>query len=165
VYRGRAIPLAWRVVRHKSTQVSFEVYLPVLDQVRATIPAGRVITLLADRGFLHERLLHYLKQQWHFRLRLPGNTLVHLSPQHISALRDQCPPAGQGRFFHEVAILGAGIGPVHLALASLVDHPNDPWFVVSDEPTQVQTLDEYSLRFDIEESFRDAQIGRLPASD
>ncbi len=31
VYCHRAIPLAWRVVRHKSTQVGFEAYLPVLS--------------------------------------------------------------------------------------------------------------------------------------
>jgi hypothetical protein len=76
VYCHRAIPLAWRAMRHKSTQVSFEAYQPVLDQVRAIVPPCLVITLLADRGFVHEQLLHYLHtQQWHFRLRLPGDTL------------------------------------------------------------------------------------------
>ena len=50
VYRGRAIPLAWRAMRHRSTQVSFEAYQPVLDQVSALLPTGQVITLLADRG-------------------------------------------------------------------------------------------------------------------
>ena len=79
VYRGRAIPLAWRAVRHRSTQVGFEDYLPVLNQVGAIVPPGLVITLLADRGFVHEQLFHYLrKQQWHFRLRLTSKTLVHL---------------------------------------------------------------------------------------
>jgi hypothetical protein len=29
---------------------------------------------------VHEQLLHYLqKRKWHFRLRLPADTLVHLS--------------------------------------------------------------------------------------
>ncbi len=50
VYRGRAIPLAWRAMRHRSTQVSFEAYQPVLDQVCALLPIGHRITLLADRG-------------------------------------------------------------------------------------------------------------------
>ena len=160
VYRGRAISLAWRALRHRSTQVSFEAYQPVLDQVRAIIPPAMVITLLADRGFVHERLLHYLNQQrWHFRLRLPGDTLVHLSAQHVSAVKDLCPPAGRDRFLHGVSILGAAIGPVHLALVALVDQPDDPWFVVSDEPTDAKTLDEYGLRFDIEESFRDEKSG------
>ena len=51
------------------------------------------------------------------------------------------------------------MGPVHLALACLLDQPDDPWFVVSDEPTDPRTLDEYGLRFDIEESFRDEKSG------
>ncbi len=160
VYRGRAIPLAWRAVRHKSTQVGFEAYQPVLNQVRALLPPGLVITLLADRGFVHKQLLHYLhQQQWHFRLRLPADTLVHLSTQHVSAIRDLCPPAGQRRFFQKVSILGVAVGPVSLALACLLDQPDDPWFVVSDEPTDAKTLDEYGLRFDIEESFLDEKSG------
>jgi hypothetical protein len=160
VYRGRAISVAWRALRHKSTQVSFEAYQPVLDQVRATIPSGMVITLLADRGFVHERLLRYLqKHRWHFRLRLPADTLVHLGDQPVCAIRDLCPPTGQDRFFQQVSVLGAAVGPVHLALACLLDQPDDPWFVVSDEPTDAQTLDEYGLRFDIEGSFRDEKSG------
>jgi hypothetical protein len=160
IYRGRAIPLAWRAMRHRSTQVSFEAYQPVLNQVCAIMPAGQVITLLADRGFVHEQLLHYLqKRKWHFRLRLPADTLVHLSTQHVSAIRDLCPPAGQRRFFQKVSILGAAVGPVSLALACLLEQPDNPWFVVSDEPTDAKTLDEYGLRFDIEESFLDEKSG------
>jgi hypothetical protein len=160
IYRGRAISLAWRALRHRSTQVSFEAYQPVLDQVGAMIPASRGITLLADRGFVHERLFRYLrKQRWHFRLRLPGDTLVHLSTPSVVAVRGLCPPAGQARFFQEVSILGAAVGPVHLALSCLLEQPDDPWFVVSDEPTNARTLDEYGLRFGIEETFRDEKSG------
>ncbi len=67
-------------------------------------------------------------------MRLTGNTLVHLKTALISAIKDLCPPAGEKRFFHEVSILGAAVGPVSLALACLVDSRDDPWFVVSDEP-------------------------------
>ena len=160
VYRGRAIPLAWRAVRHKSTQVSFEAYQPVLDQVRALIPPDMVITLLADRGFVHEQLLHYLRrQQWHFRLRLTGKTLVHLEAGTVSSVKDLCPPAGEQRFFQQVSILGAAVGPVSLALARLFEQPDTPWFVASDEPTDATTLQEYGLRFDIEEAFLDEKSG------
>ncbi len=51
------------------------------------------------------------------------------------------------------------MGPVHLALACLLDQPDDPWFVVSDEPTDARTLDEYGLRFDIEPSKRSEKSG------
>jgi hypothetical protein len=36
------------------------------------------------------------------------------------------------------------------------------FIVVSDEQPSAQTLDEYGLRFDIEETFLDAQIGWIP---
>src|SRR5215470_3694555 len=51
IYRGRAIPLAWRAIVHASTKVSFADYQPVLDQVVTLIPEGMVVTPLADRGF------------------------------------------------------------------------------------------------------------------
>lgn len=35
------------------------------------------------------------------------------------------PLSGQERFFQEVSILGAAVGPVHLALACLLDQPDD----------------------------------------
>jgi hypothetical protein len=88
-----------------------------------------------------------------------GNTLVHLSAQHVTAIRELCPPPGHQRFFHQVALLGTAVGPVHLALASLLEPPDDPWFVVSDEPTDAETLGEYGLRFDIEEAFLDEKSG------
>ncbi len=160
VYRGRAIPLAWRAMHHRSTQVSFETYQPVLKQVHALLPASQLVTLLADRGFVHERLLHTLqKLGWQFRLRLPGDTLVHLGAHHMAAVKDLCPPAGHARFFQQVAILGVAVGPVSLALAALLEQPDDPWFVASSEPTDEATLEEYGLRFDIEESFRDEKSG------
>ncbi len=34
-------------------------------------------------------------------------------------------PASNLRFFHEVALEASAVGPVHLALASPVDHPDD----------------------------------------
>ncbi len=160
VYRGRALSLAWRALRHRSTQVSFEDYRPVLNQVCAIVPAGQVITLLADRGFVHQQFVTYCQRSgWHFRVRLTGDTLVHLEASSASAVKDLCPPTGQKRFFQRVALFGAAVGPVHLALACPVDSPDDPWFVVSDEPTDVKTLDEYGLRFDSEESFLDEKSG------
>ncbi|MFL5653947.1 MAG: transposase [Ktedonobacteraceae bacterium] len=72
--------------------MSFEAYQPVLKQVHALLPAYRLVTLLADRGFVHERLLHTLQRLgWHFHLRLPGDTLVHLGAHHLAAVKVRCP--------------------------------------------------------------------------
>lgn len=160
VYRGRAIPLAWKALRHNSAMVSFEAYQSVLDQVRALLPVGRPITLLADRGFLHEQLIRYAQlHHWHYRIRMPGNTLVQV-PHHATRAVEQLRPAlGQAHFYHNVTIFGTAIGPVHLVVAQPADAPQDPWYIVSDELTSRQTLDEYGLRFDIEENFLDDKSG------
>lgn len=109
---------------------------------------------------MHERLIASTHQHhWHFRLRLTGNTLIHRPHHPACAVKNLCPPAGHAHFFHAVAILGTGVGPVHLALACPEDQPGDPWYIVSDEPTDLQTLDEYGWRFDIEETFLDEKSG------
>jgi len=154
VYRGRAIPLAWKALRHASAMVSFDAYQPVLDHVRPLLPAGSQVTLLADRGFLHEQLIRYAQQHhWHFRIRMPGDTLVqvrHHRPRAVELLR---PASGHAHFYHNVAIFGTALSPLHLVVAQPADAPNDPWYLASDQPTSRQTLDEYGLRFDIEENW------------
>ena len=61
---------------------------------------------------------------------------------------------GQARFWHGVLLTRKRCGPVHLAVARPLGS-DEYWYVISDEPTDVQTLEEYGLRFDIEENFLD----------
>jgi hypothetical protein len=156
IYRGRAIPLAWRVIRHASATVGYAAYQPVLDAAYSILPAGLEVVLLADRGFVHRQLFRWLQRHhWHYRIRLTDDTLVHLPDHQLLPVRALLPPRGAAHFYHQVCILGHRIGPVHLALAQL-DEPNqDPWYIVSDEPTDLTTFDEFGLRFDIEENFLD----------
>ncbi len=140
--------------------VSFDAYQPVLERVRALLPAGSQVTLLADRGFWHEQLIRSAQQHhWHYRIRMPGSTLVQM-PHHASRAVEQLRPAlGHAHFYPNVTIFGTAVGPTHLAVAQPADVPNDPWYSASDEPTSRQTLDEYGLRFDIEENFLDDTSG------
>lgn len=51
----------------------------MLNRLRSIGLDEASVILLADRGLMHEQLLHYLpKLQWHFRLRLPGDPLLYL---------------------------------------------------------------------------------------
>ncbi len=50
-------PFDLRALCHASTNVGFEDYQPVFDRVRALVPIGMVVTLLADSGFVHEQLI------------------------------------------------------------------------------------------------------------
>jgi hypothetical protein len=156
IYRGRAIPLAWRVLRHASATVGFADYAPVLSQAKSCLPAGLEVVLMTDRGFVHAELFQWLRQNhWHYRIRLTGDTLIHFPDRRVVSVASLCPPKGAAHFYHGVRLLGQAIGPVHLALAQ-IDEPNqEPWYIVSDEPTDLTTLEEYGLRFDLEENFLD----------
>lgn len=60
-YRGRAVPIVWRVIRHQSSSVNFSTYQAMLKRASRLIPAGVSVCLLADRGFADTALMHYLQ--------------------------------------------------------------------------------------------------------
>lgn len=159
VYRGRALPIAWRVLKHNSASVSYDDYAIVLQQTQDALPPEMVIVLLADRGFLHRKLVLFARKAgWHYRLRAKASTMVHLRDRRVASMGQLRPPKGAAHFYHNVQVLDDDIGLTYLALATPVPAKGkkvDPWYVISDEPTEVTTLDEYGLRFDIEENFLD----------
>jgi hypothetical protein len=167
IYRGRAVPLAWQVVEHRSAQVAFRVYRDLLQQAAKLLPScTRKVVLLADRGFADVALMQLCQQLgWRYRLRIKSNFLVQRSG-HGSALVEQLLPQQKGKavFLHYVSLTGKCYGPVHLALARPQDE-EDPWLIVSDELTGLQTFEEYGLRFDIEENFLDDKSNGFQLED
>lgn len=157
VYRGRALPVGWVVCASGSATVAVARYRRMLAQVAALIPRDSRVVLLADRGFLHVDLMALVTQLgWHFRIRLKANILVHRATKGQRSVRALMPPPGQARFLHNVWLTDRRFGPLHLALAYVQTAKGyKQWAIVSDEPTALATLDEYGLRFAIEESFLD----------
>jgi hypothetical protein len=156
VYRGRAIPVTWRVVKHNSTSVSYRDYKVLLYQALLILPAGYQIVLLADRGFVHAELVKFARRHhWGYRLRAKSNNLVRLSNRQVVNMAQLCPPKGHAHFYQGVDILGVNIGPVNIAVANPESAKEEPWYIISDAPAGIATLDEYALRFDIEENFLD----------
>ena len=51
VYRGRTIPMVWRIVSHSSSTVRLSVIQSVLRQAHRLVPATLEVVVLADRGF------------------------------------------------------------------------------------------------------------------
>ena len=155
VYRGRAVPVVWEVIEHGSSSVTHAAYEALLDAVPPLLPAGIKVVFLADRGFADTELLAHLRRlEWHFRIRLKASFSVVRPGQPSCKVEDFALAPGRALFLHNVAITAEQFGPVSLALAR---HTNtgEAWYIVSDEPTSVQTFVEYGLRFDIEENFLD----------
>ncbi|MBE9002044.1 transposase [Nostoc sp. LEGE 12447] len=156
-YRGRAVPVGWRVIEHKSSSISFDVYELLLRRISRLLPTGTKVRFMADRGFADTKLMNYLEQNlgWHYRIRVKNDLWVLRAGKPPCQLRDYHLNLGNALFLQGVQITKTNpYGPVNLALArDLVS--NELWYIVSDEPTSLQTFREYGERFDIEEEFLD----------
>ncbi len=158
VYRGRTIPLVWKVLRHGSASVAFRDYRGVLG-FAARLLTGREVVLLGDRGFLHGDLLRWVRRRtgWHFRIRCKRDVgLFRWTGRGYGALALRL-SAGEVRYYHGVYVTGTRI-PVHLAVG-WERGAKEPWIIVSDEPTDAETLYEYGRRFAVEEGFLDHKSG------
>lgn len=158
IYRGRAVPIVWHVLRSSTAAVRLETVQPLMKQAAQYLPAGVEVVLLADRGFFKMGLFKTARDlHWHFRIRIKSVAWVS-RPGQMPMLKVArlCPKPGEARFFHRMWLGKERLGPVHLAIAwSESNGKVDPWYVVSDQRTDLTTFDEYGLRFDIEELFLD----------
>jgi hypothetical protein len=155
VYRGRAIPIVWKVLEHPSSSVAYDVYQDVLEKVADLLPFRCHVIFTADRGFADTHLMEHLARLgWHWRIRIKGSFWIYRGGKRHCKVNHIPLAAGQALFWHHVYITKNCYGPVHLALGRPQDS-NEYWFVVSDEPTESKTFEEYGLRFDIEENFLD----------
>src|SRR5438105_25518 len=76
-YRGRALPLAWRMLRKQSVSSEFAEQKQLLDGVAALVPAATEVVLLGDREFGTRALLCYCQRHnWRFCLRAKKNRLL-----------------------------------------------------------------------------------------
>lgn len=157
IYRGRAIPISWVVLSSASTSVALIDYQTILFQAVWVLPPTSRVILLADRGFGDIRLLQLVRDLgWHFRLRLKSSIWVYRATKSRTKVGRLIPTKGQACFAHTVWITEQRFGPVYLALAHVQTAEGyQQWVIVSDEPTDLATLDEYGQRFDLEENFLD----------
>jgi hypothetical protein len=155
IYRGRAIPMVWKVLQHPSSNVSYHTYADLLDKAASLLPRYGQVVFCADRGFADTHLMNHLRSlNWHWRIRFKRSFWIYRHGHQPCQASRLSLALGEARFWHHVSITKAQYGPVHLALARRKDGKED-WLVVSDEPTDLKTFEEYGLRFDIEENFLD----------
>lgn len=91
---------------------------------------------------------------WHWRIRLKNSTWVHRADGRYMKISRLMPLKGQALFLHKVWLTKRSFGPIYLALAHAKTVGGyEQWAILSDQPTDLHTFDEFGLRFDIEENF------------
>lgn len=153
-YRGRAIPIAWKVIEHKSSSVAFEVYGPWIKEVSRWIPSHLRVVFLGDRAFGDHQLMALCRQLgWHFRLRLKASHWIGFGARGSRKLSSLKPPRGRACFFQNVSFGRKQYESISVALG----HPSsgEIWIIATDETAELSTFQEYGLRFEVEECFLD----------
>jgi hypothetical protein len=155
IYRGRAVPLVWCVLHHGSAQVAFKVYQDLLERAALLLPRCGQVIFLADRGFADTELMAQLQRLgWHGRMRIKRSFWLYRRGRPRCKVERRTVARGQACFWQQVYITDKRYGPVSLAVAQS-GQGQDTWYVLSDEPADGKTFEEYGLRFDIEENFLD----------
>lgn len=165
VWGGRAVPLLWRVIEHKSASVSYGEYAPLLRKARWLLRRFPDVMLLADRGFANHSLLEWLNASgWHWCIRLPSDVRLQGVARFSRTVAQIYPRMSEAVFYQNVGLWEDGIQRCNLVLANPVG-VDEPWAVATDESPSLQTLWQYGLRFRIEELLLDSKSGALQLED
>ena len=136
-----------------------------MDEAQTRLPFACKVVFLADRGFADTQLMRHLRHLgWHWRIRIKSNFWIH--PSHLASFQvgDIALQPGHMSCWQEVWMTDQRFGPVHLAVA-LPLGSDEYWYVISDEAADLKTLEEYGLRFDIEENFLDDKSNGFQLED
>lgn len=157
---NRAVPIAWDVLEHDSSSVSFETYKPVLESARALLPEGARVVFLADRGFCHWDLMAWLHSiGWHWRIRGKKSLKFRSNRNGSGRFRKVHLKQGEARIWRSILVNCKESFPLALAAGASTGKDEEPWLILTDEPLMGQAFQDYARRFCIEESFLDEKSG------
>lgn len=160
-YAGRAIPLLWVTTTYrafKDSQNRIEERL--ISSLTQIIPQEKRIILIADRGFGRASLVNFLiKLDILFVLRVKADVIITTRGGRKINLRKLNIKAGRIKWFDDIAYRADGrVDKVNLAVTLAepkLGEKEDPWLLVTNLRTKDTAIQNYKLRFDIEEWFRD----------
>ena len=156
VYKGRALPLAWRVRQAPKGHFPEELHLALVDLIRGLIPAGTPVVLLGDGEFDGTRLQHTLQQAgWSYACRTATSTVALWEGETFRlAVLGACLKPGRLIELQEVYCTREAYGPI-MVLCGWAKGYHEPLYVVSNMATAEDACRWYEKRFRIETFFSD----------
>ena len=161
VYKGCAIPIAWKILPAARKHAWKPEWLALLDLVRPAFPADWQVIVLTDRG-LYARWLYraIVGHGWHPFMRVNTHGTFHPCGrdrrQHMAAL---VPQIGSGWAGQGVAFTGADRCIACTLLACWEDGYKDPWCILTDLAPHDCSIAWYGVRNWIEQEFRTQKRG------
>ena len=156
VYKGRALPLAWRVRQAPKGHFPEDLHIALVELVRELIPAGTKVVFLGDGEFDGIKLQETMHEAgWEYACRTsPGNTATWEDETFHVAVLGACLKPGRLIELKEVAVTREAYGPVLLLCCWAKGHA-EPLYLVSNMSSAEEAIDYYQKRFRIETFFSD----------
>jgi hypothetical protein len=154
VYKGRALPLAWMVVKGTKGHFPESAHLELLAQVKAIVPTDTDVIFLGDGEFDGIGLLAEIEAAgWHYVCRTAHNCWVCEQDIWLQ-LNELCRQAGDYVCLSQVAFTLQAYDPVTIIAWWHPDY-KAPIYLVSNFELGEEALYWYRLRFRIETFFSD----------
>jgi Transposase DDE domain len=156
VYKGRALPLAWRVRQAPKGHFPEDLHIALVELISSLIPEGAQVVLLGDGEFDGTRLQQTLQQAgWSYACRTATSTVATWESEtfRLDAL-GACLKPGRLIELKEVYVTREAYGPI-LVLCCWAKGYHEPLYVVSNMATAEEACRWYEKRFRIETFFSD----------
>jgi hypothetical protein len=160
VYRGCAIPVAWKILQAAQPGAWKGEWLTLFALLKPAIPENWLVLVLADRGLYASWLFQAIqKQKWHPFLRINANGKFRAQgssqflPMTLSIRKNGQATAEMGTCFKT--------NPIQATLLTcwIEEQYADPWVIVTDLPMEQAKIAWYGMRTWIERGFRTFKRG------
>ena len=156
IYKGRALPLAWRVRRGPKGHFPEDLHIALVELIRACLPEGTQVVFLGDGEFDGTTLQKTLNDAgWLYACRTAQSTVATWEGEtfRLDAL-GACSKPGTLIELKEVKITRDAYGPV-MVLSCWAKGYHEPLYVVSNMDAAEEACRYYQKRFRIETFFSD----------
>lgn len=154
VYHGRALPLAWVVVRGKKGHLAQETHCALIAQIQPLIPSGAQVTLLGDGEFDGTALQAALRRlEWQYVCRTAPNLTMTVYGRALH-IGDLAPTRGEFLAVRPAWMTAEQYGPVSI-LAIWEQAYAEPIYLVTNMLDLDAALAVYRKRAHIETFFSD----------
>lgn len=156
VYKGRALPLAWRVRHAPKGHFPEDLHIALVTLISELIPAGAQVVLLGDGEFDGTRLQQTLQQAgWSYACRTATSTVATWAGEtfRLDAL-GACLKPGRLIELKAVHYTREAYGPI-MVLCCWAKGYQEPLYLVSNMATAEEACRLYEKRFRIETFFSD----------
>jgi len=156
IYKGRALPLAWRVRQCPKGHFPEDLHIALVELVSTLIPEGTQVVFLGDGEFDGIKLQETMHEAgWWYACRTSkGNTATWEDETFDVAELGACLKPGRLIELKEVALTREAYGPVMLLCCWAKGHA-EPLYLVSNMSSAEEAIDYYTKRFRIETFFSD----------